>query len=262
MRGRSRARLSAAALLAALLVIGAGEPARAVEPNVYLAPSIWSATATGEGDTGSGTNSEQFDYEDTLGLDNGDTFKAFEGFLRVGTSRYIFSYSGGNYEGDRKLDETLAFDNQTFPSGTKIDSELNVDRKRYLYGRPMFDGKVVSFGYLLGWHEYSVETIVRASGFGSQRLDIDSGIPVIGATVTAYPIQTLRLYAELCGMSVDKGGVDSQVIEFYGVGEYSLGKYVAIGLGYRYATLNADEEDEGSVDVKQIGPFTGLIVRF
>lgn len=253
------AALRAATALACLL---AGAPAAdAVEPNIHLHPSVWLANLTGDGETGGGGSSREFDVDETLGLDTDETVPSFDGFVRVGKSRFILSWNRGGYDGDNRLDDDLGFKGITFPAGGKLRSEVDYDRRRALYGRPIVDMKRAAVGFLIGVEAYDVEAHLRMQGIGRPEASLDSKVPIVGASFTFHPTAGVRLYAEATGISWERGGIDSKLLDAYGAAEYTfLGQALAVSLGYRYAFLNGEEEDSEKFVFRQEGLFVGLVL--
>jgi hypothetical protein len=263
-RARCRTGLIAA-LLCAVVLAGAGQ-SFAVEPNIYIAPSIWQSKLSGDGSTSPGGASSRFDWDDPLGIDTKESVSTFEGFIRIGNSRFLLGIENDGYAGKDTLDSTLVFGDRTFPQGGELSSDLNYRRRRVLYGRPIAEDPRLSIGILAGIESYKVDTILKMtlpSGTRSRKVLIDSKVPMLGASLTFYPIPNLRIYGQATGMSLDRGGVDSKLFSAYGVVEYTIiGDFLAISLGYRYSVLEARDEDlEAKFNVKQQGTFTGLVFR-
>ncbi len=238
-------------------------PSRAEEPNIYVHPSLWLADLSGDGHTGSGGVGREFDVAETFGLETDQSVPSLEAFLRFGRSRFILGWNKGSYEGRNRLDADLIYKGTLFPQalGT-IRTEFDYDRRRLLYGRPFFDGKTSAAGLLFGLDAYRIDSGVAMRGVGSREVDLDSTVPVLGASITILPRRALRLYAEAVAMSINRGGVASRLVEGYGVAEYLfIANTFALSLGYRYASLEAEDEGRARFDLKQSGLFTGFAIK-
>ncbi len=258
--GGRRVRHFAAA--AAILVSPGAAPAFAVEPNLYLHTAAWFASLSGDGETGSGGGSREFDVDETLGLDTDETVPSFDGFIRWEKNRVLLSWNHGSYSGDNRLEDDLDFKGLTFAAGGKLKSELDYDRRRVLYGRPIVDMKRFSIGYLIGIEAYDIEADLRMQGTGEASASLDSKVPLLGASYLFSPAPGLRFYAEATGISWERAGVDSKVLNAYGSVEYTLlGQALALSLGYRYALLDGEEKDAEQFLLKQKGLFAGLVLR-
>ncbi len=257
---RRSARCLAAA--AAILLLPAAAPASAVEPNIYLHPAVWFANLTGDGETGHGGGMREFDVDETLGLNTDETVPSFDGFVRSGKSRFILSWNHGGYDGDNRLDDDLDFKGTTFPSGGKLKSEVDYDRRRVLYGRPMVDMKRSAVGFLIGIEAYDIDSHLMMKGTGRASASLDSKIPIVGASYTFHPTPGVRLYAEATGSSWERGGIDSKLLDAYGGAEYTfLAQALAISIGYRYSFLDGEEKDSEKFNFRQEGVFAGLALK-
>lgn len=250
---------AAAALAAAVLSI---VPASALEPNIYIAPTVWLADLDGNGHTGSGSPSEEFDVSDTFGFDTSRSVPSLEAFVRWGRNKIQLGFNKGAYSGDNRLDAPLDFDGTSFPANRTLHTEMDYDRRRLLYGRPSFEWRRSSLGFMLGLDSYRIRTHARMNSVGSETVSLNSKVPVLGVNMLYEPFPTLRIYGEALGMSLDRGGVHSRIFEGYAGADYLLiGQVVALTVGYRYATLNGDEQDEAKFDLKQKGLYTGFVIR-
>jgi hypothetical protein len=253
-------RLSGAALL--LLALAPRPVALAVEPNLYFHTSAWFANLTGDGDTGNGSNARKFDVDETLGLDTDERVPSFDAFLRVGKSRFILSWNSVTYNGDNRLDDPLEYKGITFPAGGKLRSDMEYDRRRVLYGRPIVDGRRIAVGFLAGIEAYDIESELRMKGTGQATANLDSTVPVVGATFTFFPMPGLRLYAEATGTSFERSNVDSRLLSAYGAAEYSFfGDLLALTAGYRYSFLEGESDNSKRFELRQEGVFAGLAIR-
>lgn len=262
---RGRPRAAALGVLAACLL--ASPPAPAKEPNFHFTTALWQSRLGGDGSTTPGGSNASFDWDSTLGLDTKEVVSTFEAFLRVRGSRFILGIEHGKYEGDKTLSRDLVYNGVTFPAGGKLETELDFKRRRVLYGGPLVEDERLAIGYLIGLDAYEMESkprMDRPIGPGGQEVDLQSKVPVVGASLTFYPTARLRLYAQLAGMSIDRGGVDSRMLTGYGVAEYTiLSEYVAIAFGYRYSSLeSSDDTENAELKMEQQGPYAGLTLRF
>ena len=263
--GIRKSALAAAALLTASLVLPT--PLHAQEPNLYFHPHAWLADLSGTGYTGGGGGIRDFDIEESFDLDTGRTVPSFEFFLRSGKNRFIIGWNRGSYEGSGRLSSPIDFAGRVFPAasggGSTLHTEFDYDIKQFIYGRPFFDSKTVAAGFLLGVDTYRIESDLRMSGICSEDVSVNSSLPTFGAYITYYPVRTVRLYAQARGMSLDRGNVDSRLLDWYGVVEYLfIGQSFALSVGYRSTDLEAEEDRSTRFDLKQKGVFTGFVIKF
>jgi len=243
-------------------------PAGAVEPNLYVSWGLWQSRLGGDGRTGSGPTADGFDWDSTLGIDTTESIPTYEIFAQTEGYKLILNKEVGDYSGSTTLGRDLVFGGATLPRGRKIDSDLEVKHRRLLFGRPILDDKRLAVGFLVGVDTYRVDTKIEfpraGGGSGIRNEEIRSRLPVVGASLTFYPTQHLRIYGQLTGMSLERGGVDTKCYSGYAVAEYAIvGDFLAISLGYRYTDLKAEDTTEDvRFDAKQDGKYAGLVLRF
>jgi len=237
-------------------------PAFAVEANFHFAPTYWNTSLSGDGQTGRGTESEQFDIDDDLGLDTTESVPSLDFFFRWGKNRFIIAWNRSDYAGSDHLDADLVFHGLTFPEGGKIESVLDFDRTRYIYGRPVLETKRSGLDLLMGVETYEIDSSVLMSGVGKKRVNVDATIPVLGMSVVFFPLPTMRLYGEAVATNLDHGHTESRILDLYGSFEYYfVGQSIGIVVGYRLCNIKAKEEGDAGFDLQQRGPFTGLVFR-
>jgi len=261
LSGSARVRL---ALLAGLAVLAAAPtPATAIEPNIYVAPSFWHATLSGDGQTGSGGSDRRFDVDNTLGLDPSTTVRSLESFLRFDVSSVLFGFQHGSYNGSNKISRDLTYKHRFFPAGSRIRSNLDYNHTKLLYGRPFLNGSILSAGVRIGLYEYRIGSEVSQSGNGSSTVNVHSTIPVVGASLTINPTPAVRIYGEILTSRMDRGGVDSKVRDAYVAIDYLLfGRTFALQGGYRYSQIKANDKGSAQFDLNEKGTFVGFVVRF
>jgi hypothetical protein len=238
-------------------------PASAEEASLQIMPYYWNAELSGDGHTGQGNPIQEFDVADTLQVDTGESVPSVEFFIRFGMSRAIFGWNRGSYSGGGNLDADLEYDGLTFPQGGRVHSEFDFDRKRLVYGRPFTNGKKMAGGLLFGIDAYKIDSSVQMSGVGQREVNLDATLPVIGASIVYFPAPTFRVYGEFYGMYLNQGGTNSRIVEAYtDIEYYFIGQSFGLTFGYRYCHLEAEDEGEARFDLKQLGPFTGIVIRF
>lgn len=258
---------AAAALVVAACGLLLAPPARAVEPNLYVAWGLWQSRLGGDGRTGAGSATDGFDWDSTLGIDTSESIPAWEVFAQSEGYKLILEKDVGDYSGTTTLDGDLRFGGATFPKGSKVDSDLEVRHRRLLFGRPLLDGKKLAFGFLVGIDNYRVKTKLETPKPGGSRIkgeEIRSKLPVVGASITFYPTQRTRIYGQVTGLTLERGGVESRSYTAHALFEYTIvGEFLAVSLGYRYCDLRSEDTTEHvRFDAKQHGKYAGLVLRF
>ena len=254
-------RRSALLLVAALLTPAmTAAHVTAGEAHLYLAPYYFDSRLTGDGRVSDGTSGSDFDLEDTLGIEPGETARGIDGFVSFLGNRIEFSYSSVNMEGRQDLAEDLVFDGTTFPDQEKIESEVDLTRYKLMYGFH-FDLKVVNVGFVVGAHLVDIDA--RVSGAGSEEeKSLRVPVPVVGATLGIHPISRLAIHAEVSGFSITVSGVEAKLVDGYAGLDFLFLPHFGVTAGYRYFLLDAkDDDEEDDIDLVQRGAYAGLVLH-
>ena len=228
----------------------------------YWANSL-EGTGRTVGDTlGAGT---AFDVEETLGIVDDDKLPAADLWFNFGRSSFLLSYYDATHAGESVLDADLVFEDTLFPSGTAVASEFDLSLAKLQYNVRLVDDDVVGFGLLVGADLLEGEGRVTSSVASPvAETEFSEPIPVLGLNLTIkIPETGLTLYFEGSGMDssvIDVGGraLDAQARLTW----YLLEGPFGLSAGYRYVQVDADLEDEGSLDLEQAGYYAGIAVRF
>ncbi len=246
--------------VACILAAGCGTLARAGEAHVYLAPYAFDSSLTGTALVSGGKSGTEFDLEDTLGLDPDDTVRGLDGFVKLAGSRIAFGYNSGSYDGGTRLSDDLVFDGTTFPSGAKVDPEIDMKRYKLMYGFD-FSFAVVNVGFLVGGQYVDIDSRLKSAGL-SKSESLRAPIPAVGATLGIHPVSQLAIHAEITGFHAKVSGVDATMVDAFAGVDYLFVPFFGISAGYRYFALDAtDEDQENMVDIKQRGPFVALVLH-
>jgi hypothetical protein len=254
--------------IAALLSCTIPAGAAASEGSFFAAQiNYWANTLEGTGRTvgdtlGAGT---PFDLEETLGIEDDDKLPAADLWFNFGRSSFLLSYYDATHTGENVLAADLVFEDTLFPSGAEVASEFDVSVAKLQYNLRFVDDDVVGFGFLVGADLVEGEGRVTSSAASPvTSTEFSDPIPVLGLNLTIrIPETGLTLYFEGSGMDsslIDIGGraLDAQARLTW----YMLEGPFGLSAGYRYVQMDADLEDEGTLDLEQAGYFAGIAVRF
>jgi hypothetical protein len=238
--------------------IAARTPALAGEAHVYISPYAFDSKLTGTGQVSDGSPGTKFDLEDTLGLDTKETAKGLDGFVKFLGSRIDFGYYHSDYSGGESLSNTLVFNGTTYAAGETVHSKIDLTHYRLMYGFD-FGIKVVNVGFLIGGHLVDVDARVKSSPSGRESEELRAPVPVVGVTLGIHPISQIAIHAEVSGMAATAFGVKARLFEgFAGINYLPFARF-GIVAGYRYFTLDAEDNDAGDkADLKQRGPYAGI----
>jgi hypothetical protein len=245
-----------------LLATFCAVPALAGEARFYLAPYGYASRLTGDAQVSDGAVGTQFDLEDTLGVEPRENILGVDGFVKLLGSRINFGYSQSGHEGEERLDQTFTFNDQTYIVGDRIRTDIDLKRYKLMYGYD-FSLKVVSVGILVGVHGIDVDARVRSGISGlEEEENLRGAIPAVGLTLGIHPVKKLAIHAEASGLALTISGVKVKLIDgFAGLDWLFLTKF-GVKAGYRYFTLDAEDEDElDSLNLRQCGPFAGIALH-
>jgi hypothetical protein len=249
-------------ILTALICLAAAGLARAGEARIYLSPQIAQTHLTGSAQVSDSGPLEgtSFDLEDTLDVDPEVRMTGIEGFARILFGRISFGYYEGEAEGSTRLDELVLFNGEPFLPGERVDSTIDMRRYKLLFGYDL-GLKVVNIGFMGGAQVIDLDASLEASLHEEQE-DVRLPVPVIGVSLAAHPIGWLNIHSELSGLSVTVSGVRTRLLDgFAGVDFLAFSK-VGVSLGYRYFTLDAEDDDEGdAIDLSQRGVYAGVTLH-
>ena len=197
---------------------------------------------------------------DDLGFDQEKGFG--EGRLQIKIFRYHklnFSYIPLKWEGDKVITQNIQFSGQTYPAGTRVQSEMDVKMLKGGYEYEFFGG-------WLGFFAATIEVLVvdacmrlNAPGSGIDRKEHRAiPIPMIGLNSRLHVGKYLDLTAKISGLPAGQYGY---IYDLDGSLDINPIKYVGISLGYRFLGARAKYEDN-LVKIWLTGPFASLNIRF
>jgi hypothetical protein len=226
----------------------------------------WAPTLTGQVQVTGGVPVPNglgvIDLKDDLGLTD-KRLQDWRVSLATGPhSRLRVAYLTMDYNADQQVQRTVVFDGQTYTVGTRVVTNLAMKYWRYgwiwqfihdPFGR-------VHFGTLVEAKSLSFDTSLAAPNLSppvAARKEFSGTLPSLGLALDIDPIPTIKIFAELSGVSAGKYGQgwDGEA----GV-KLSLAPVLSIGAGYRYLDLEA-KDDPDFAKLKNTGPFVGATLR-
>jgi hypothetical protein len=263
-------------LMATAIVLAASAaPALAQDDNIGVRYRLWQADIEGEvrADDG-GLFGDLIDIEQTLDVEQDVTINNIGGWIGLPfVGRIIVDYWWGEFEGEETLDRSITFAGQTFDIGENVEATLDW---QILTGVYEFSFKVplssdvlgLRVGLRAGIKGGTLEFTIRSSLTGEESIELDGGIPVIGASAELFFGGYFSVSVEVDGMGVSSemtGGWSGSIID-YAVALRGNFKPLFIGAGYRSIALDVDDEDtdvetvEGDLEIS--GFFGEVGVRF
>jgi hypothetical protein len=221
----------------------------------YWRPNLDATIKIVENDIGT-----DFNAVDDLGFDDEKGFG--EGRVQIkifNRHKFNFSYLPMKWDGDQVLTRTIQFSGQTYPVGTRVQSEADM---KFFKGGYELDFIVSNYGFLGGTLDLMITDVhvqLRAPSLAlDEKEDLTVPIPMVGLIARITPIKWVNLSAKASGLPLGSYG---HVFDAEAYLEINPIKYVGISAGYRYFSFLA-KYDDNRLDFKLDGPFAALKVRF
>jgi hypothetical protein len=242
-------------LAVAVLLLGPGLAAAEV---LELEGRYWFTDIKGsakiEDDNIEGT---RIDLEDDLGVD-GEGMPELRFSFGLGGSRLRFAYTHVTFEGDKTLERNVTFSGDTFPAGTRVETEfdLHYGRAGWIWTPSIIPG-VLRVGPMLELKGFLADVSLDSTAI-SESAKLPFVLPTLGAAGDFSFGDYIQVFAEVSGLPAGDYGylVDAEA----GV-RVSPIPLVAVVAGYRIFSVRVgDDDDFGRMRLS--GPFAGLAVRF
>jgi hypothetical protein len=176
-------------------------------------------------------------------------------------SRFRFDFTPIRYSGGLDLGRPVRFNGATFPVGSRIVSDLELNHLSfawtYFFLNPS-EGRL-KIGSLLEGNGFLQTASLRAPDFGiSRSTSLSVGVPAVGMSVEFRAHRLVQLKGDIAGVSVGKYGyfIRSEA----GV-QITPVSHISFTAGYRTFDLHADYHPD-SVRLTIRGPFAGASVHF
>ena len=217
-----------------------------------------------------GTSGPKLDY-DLLGLDDSQTMPIGEFVWRV-TDRLRIQAEYLNISEDNKgaIERDISWGNVDFTAGVAVQTDLDLDIARLLFGYSILKDEVKELGLGIGLHYAEID--ISLSGQGSingtpvasaeEELDEWGAMPNVGVygNYALSPKWLLEGRADWMDMSYSDYSGDLWHVEA-GV-QYQAFKHVGIALAYRYLELNIEDDDSWEADIDYTGPILYITGNF
>ena len=202
---------------------------------------------------------EEISLEDVLGVNRKDDVLHLEGLLRFGHfHRLHFGYFELGRESTTTLLQDITFGDETFPAGTRINVDADLESWRFAYGFSLMNDAQKELGVLVGMHFTKAEAAIAAPETGqSVKSEFDTPLPVVGAfgSVSLGEKTDLMARLEIFRMEFDvfEGSLNAAQIAL----NHYLTEYFGVGVGYNYFGMNLDSPESGlrgSIEFRHHGP--------
>jgi hypothetical protein len=207
------------------------------------------------------------DMEDALDLDSDVTTYRIDGFYRFGSTRrhqVEAHYYRSDREGSRILGEDLQIGDTVFPTGTGVQTELDLWFLNVNYSYAFLQDDRVRLAAAAGLHVTGIKFDISAPGFGLQEAeDVTAPLPVLGLRADFVLTERWRMWAGTDVFYLSYDEFRGALLDASIAVEYLPFKHVGFGLGLNTVRYTLEAEGDGAlcdIDGKLKYDFTGALL--
>ena len=174
------------------------------------------------------------------------------------------SYTQMALDGKETVVKPLWLDGELAGALNRIDSELELKYFRAGWRWTVVDTERLKLDTILDAAVFDAEVRYKLYylwGLAPAEKDEmggTAGLPLVGLSLTANPIDRVSLFAELSGMYAGNYG---HLLDAQAGGRFYMTKNLFLEGGYRYFRIDAEYDDDDAM-IALTGPFAGMGVRF
>jgi hypothetical protein len=189
------------------------------------------------------TDGSQIGLEDDLGLDDDDTIPTVSlSFRPWSKHKFFVSYMGMDRDASEILAEDIIFDGFTFPAGTDVDTDFDIDMYRAGYTWSFWQNAVWELGFSVGAYWVDMEMEISAQeGAIAAHFDESEPFPMIGFSGSWLLNEDWLVRGTAEAFSIDMNDTEG---DFYNVRvecEYTFTENLSIGAGYDLVRIDAED---------------------
>ena len=219
---------------------------------------------------------EDIDFDETLGLSQGDNTFNFVFFWRFSKNKF-WSVRGEYFKvGSTRnvtLDEEIEWEDITYPVGGEAEVSFGVGLYRVFFGRVISTGQKHELGGGLGIHGLKVSASVAGEGFiGDQSAGFEESeaeaflpLPNIGFWYTWAPTDKWAFSANLDWFGIKIDNISGGLWNVSPGVTYQIIRNLGVNLNYEFMNFNADIDGtdfRGSFDLTFSGPSIRVMGNF
>jgi hypothetical protein len=192
--------------------------------------------------TGS-TDGSEIGLEDDLGLDDDDEIPVVSIAIRPWSKhKFFFSYMGMDRDASKILSEDLTFAGVTFPAGTDVDTDFDIDLYRAGYTWSFWQNAAWELGFSVGAYWLTMDMKMAAlDGAVEGDYNESEPFPMIGFSGSWLLNEDWLIRGTAEAFSIDMNDTEG---DFYNVRfecEYAFTENLAIGAGYDLVRIDAKD---------------------
>ena len=189
------------------------------------------------------TDGSLISLEDDLGLDDDDVIPVLSlGFRPWAKHKFFFSYMGMDRDAQEVLSEDLSFDGITFPAGTDVDTEFNIDMYRAGYTWSFWQNESWELGVSVGayWVEMDMQ-LSALKGFLNADYDESEAFPMFGFSGSWLLNDNWLIRGTAEAFSIDMNDTEGDFYNFRIEAEYAVTETISIGAGYDLVRIDVED---------------------
>jgi hypothetical protein len=261
---RTAAALGLLTILAASFGPGAARPAFALGDWIggELAGMENKPSGTAAVDSGA-LNGTQFDFQDTLGLNDTDYSTMARFWFRLGKKNHIsFDYFNPTHSGSETLTAPLVFNGHAFLPGEDVHTDMNLKLYQARYRYHFVDLKVFEFGLGIGVNQAKLNMDLNGAVSGSQSFDKSVTVPSASGFLAIKFLPGLHIKVEGEYFHASNSSDLADLKDYRAQLEWYFLHVFGFMVGYRSVHFAAETNSFGNATLDYKGPYAGLGVKF
>jgi hypothetical protein len=189
------------------------------------------------------TDGSQISLEDDLGLDDDDEIPVVSLAVRPWSKhKFFFGYMGMDRNARKVLSEDITFDGVSFPAGTDVDTDFDIDMYRAGYTWSFLQNATWELGFSVG--AYWIDMDMRMAALdGAVEADFNESepFPMLGFSGSWLLSKDWLIRGTAEAFSIDRNDTEG---DFYNVRlecEYAFTESISMGAGYDLVRIDAKD---------------------
>jgi len=213
---------------------------------------------------GGGVPATDFDFEDTLGVEDSDTSAQGRLWFRWGKkNRLFFDYLDAQHVGEAVLSQVLSFNGTTYLAGEQVATSVQTELLQGRYRYSFVNLKPVEFGLGLGVNQAHFVTQVDGSVSGRTTFEETLPFPSLATGLVVKPLPSLHIRLEGDVLDGSVSGDSIRFLDWRAQLEWYVLHVFGFVAGYRALSLDVESEDDfGEGDIEYAGPYLALGLKF
>jgi hypothetical protein len=194
------------------------------------------------------TDGSQISLEDDLGLDDDDEIPFVSMAVRPWAKhKFFFSYMGMDRNAKKVLSDDITFDGVSFPAGTDVDSDFDIDMYRLGYTWAFLQNAAWELGFSVGAYWLDMDMRMAAlDGAVEPDYNESEPFPMIGFSGTWLLNKDWLIRGTAEAFSIDMNDTEG---DFYNVRlecEYAFTESISVGAGYDLVRIDAEDNKQNN----------------